>query len=109
MKTEYEEVKKELTAYLDGEIDHHSAVDIRSEIDMMIEKHLPKKLILDYGEVAFMDSSGIGLIMGRYRKMQSVSGEIEVRNVLPKMYKVIKLSGIEKLGKVSIKDSGGSK
>ena len=74
MKTEYEEVKKELTAYLEGEIDHHSAVDIRSEIDMKIEKYVPKKLILDYGEVIFMDSSGIAVLLRQQGEMQLLQG-----------------------------------
>ena len=103
MKTEFDNKNKFLFVYLSGEIDHHSAIDIRMEIDKKISQLKPKKLILDYSDITFMDSSGIGLIMGRHRLMKSIAGETEVTNVPPKMYKVVKLSGIEKIGKVSVK------
>ena len=109
MKTQFEKKMKTLTVYLDGEIDHHSAIDIRTEIDSKVQELSPKKLILDYGDVTFMDSSGIGLIMGRHRLMKTINGYIEVSNVPDKLYKVVRLSGIEKLGKVSVKSNGGQK
>ena len=56
-----------LIAYLFGEIDHHTAVAVRSQIDSAIQDKLPGHLILDFKNVTFMDSSGIGLVMGRYR------------------------------------------
>ena len=58
-----------VTARLSGEIDHHIAPAIRGEIDAKCESRRPKRLILDFSGVGFMDSSGIGLIMGRYRMM----------------------------------------
>ena len=59
-----------LTVYLKGEIDHHSAKAMREEIDKAIDFNMPSLLILDFTEITFMDSSGIGLIMGRHRLMQ---------------------------------------
>ena len=56
-----------LTAYLKGELDHHSAAQMRTEIDLAIERNMPELLVLDFSGVSFMDSSGIGLVMGRYR------------------------------------------
>ncbi len=93
-----------LTVLLDGEIDHHTAPPIREAIDEIILQDMPRILKLDYGEVTFMDSSGIGLIMGRYKLMNSCSGEIEVVNIPKNMEKVVKLSGIEKLGRVTVKE-----
>lgn len=93
-----------LTVFLDGEIDHHTAPSIRETIDEKILKDKPKVLKLDYGSVTFMDSSGIGLIMGRYKLINSCAGEIEVVNIPKNMEKVVKLSGIEKLGKVTVKE-----
>ena len=55
-----------VTAYLDGEIDHHSAREMRETIDRELESGNVKLLILDFRDVTFMDSSGIGLVMGRY-------------------------------------------
>lgn len=92
-----------LTAFVEGEIDHHSAPQIREEIDKRIIGDKPSVVRLDYSGVTFMDSSGIGLIMGRYKIISSYSGKLEVINVPANMAKVIKLSGIEKLGKVTIK------
>ncbi len=93
-----------LTALIEGEIDHHTAPAIREEIDERIKKDKPRVLRLDYDGVSFMDSSGIGLIMGRYKLISSYSGKLEVINVPRNMWKVIKLSGIERLGEVKIKE-----
>ena len=92
-----------LTAYLSGDIDHHTAKGIREEIDNEIDASKPSLLILDFGEVTFMDSSGIGLVMGRFRKMQSVEGEIQIINTPLYIAKVMRISGIEKLAKISNK------
>ncbi len=94
-----------LTAFVQGEIDHHSAVGIRTEIDRRIQKDKPDVLRLDYSNVTFMDSSGIGLIMGRYKLISAYSGKIEVVNVPVNMARVVRLSGIEKLGKITVKES----
>ncbi len=83
-----------LTALLFGEIDHHTARDIRLTVDSEIEKHHPSKLILDFRRVKFMDSSGIGLIMGRYRMMQLVGGKVALVNVPPHLERLIALSGV---------------
>ncbi len=93
-----------LTAFVEGEIDHHTAPSIRREIDSRIERDKPELLKLDYSGVTFMDSSGIGLIMGRYKLISAYSGKIEVVNVPRNMAKVVKLSGIEKLGKITVKE-----
>ena len=63
-----------IIAYLIGEIDHHSAAVIREKIDNTISFKKPQHLILDFKNVSFMDSSGIGLVMGRYRLMQGFRG-----------------------------------
>ena len=94
-----------LTAFVQGEIDHHSAVGIRTEIDRRIQKDKPDILRLDYSGVTFMDSSGIGLIMGRYKLISAFSGKLEVVNVPLNMARVVRLSGIEKLGRITIKES----
>ena len=94
---------KTLYAFVSGDIDHHSAPPIREAIDEKIMRDKPEKLVLDYSDVSFMDSSGIGLIMGRYKLLMTYKGKIEVVNVPKNMIKVVRLSGIERLGKVSIK------
>ncbi|MCQ2454935.1 MAG: anti-sigma factor antagonist [Clostridia bacterium] len=86
-----------LTAVLIGEIDHHSAFYIRKEIDSAIELNMPSLLILDFERVTFMDSSGIGLVMGRYKTIAKRCGEVHVVGAKPQIYKVMKLSGLERL------------
>ncbi len=88
------------TAYLVGELDHHGAGKIRNIIDstVMRMEQPPKVLYLDFGDVGFMDSSGIGLVMGRYRLMTELGGRVEVTNLSPKLRKVMLMAGLEKLG-----------
>ncbi len=86
-----------MTAYLNGELDHHSAAAIRAEIDNAAELNLPALLILDFTRVSFMDSSGIGLVMGRYRNLSRRGAKIHITGTSPQIYKVMRLSGIEKL------------
>lgn len=87
-----------VTARLYGEIDHHIAPGIREEIDAKCENVRPQKLILDFGKVGFMDSSGIGLVMGRYRMISLLGGRLEVVNVPDNLKKIFVLSGLENLG-----------
>ncbi len=94
MNAEIQSCGELVIAYLSGEIDHHSAKEIRDKIDNAISVKKPRHLILDYKNVSFMDSSGIGLVMGRYRIMSSYKGTMEVRNVSPHTKKLFELAGI---------------
>ena len=89
-----------VTVYLEGEIDHHAAKGMREEIDAAVEFNMPSLLILDFDRVTFMDSSGIGLVMGRYKNLQKSGAKLNLSNLPPNIYKVMKLSGIEKLAKI---------
>ncbi len=86
-----------LTAVLSGEIDHHSAREIRTEIDSTASKVKPRTLILDFSAVRFMDSSGVGLIMGRCKLMQVWDGLVEIRNLPPNIERIVSLAGLERL------------
>lgn len=68
-------------ALLSGEIDHHNAKSLRQDIDFSLRENQPEELIMDFSEVGFMDSSGIGLVMGRYKLMQEIGGNLVVRNL----------------------------
>jgi len=89
-----------VTAYLSGEIDHHSAPAARAIIDTYILKARPKKLTIDFGSVSFMDSSGIGLVMGRFKNIADYGGKMEITGLSPHAYKVMALSGIEKIATI---------
>ena len=88
---------KTLIAFIEGDIDHHTAKNIREYIDNNVESSNPNLLKIDFSKVQFMDSSGIGLIMGRYRLMQLLKGKLEVINVPENIKKLIKLSGLTSL------------
>ena len=64
----YELKDKTLTIALSGEIDHHSAMTIREKADGEIEEKKPEKVVIDLAGTSFMDSAGLGLILGRFRK-----------------------------------------
>ena len=69
-----------LAAYLSGEIDHHAAQTLRREIDAQVDDRLPELLTLDFSGVTFMDSSGVGLILGRGRHVSALGGRLTVQN-----------------------------
>ena len=85
-------------ALLEGDIDHHTAKNIRETIDAYAENERPSMLKLDFSGIQFMDSSGIGLIMGRYRLMKLLGGELKIINLPQHIEKVIKLAGLSVLG-----------
>ena len=86
-------------AFLLGEIDHHSAAQMREKIDESVIQSGAKTLVLDFSLVTFMDSSGIGLVMGRFRLMQENGGELVLQNLPAPLRKVMKLAGLDKLAK----------
>ncbi len=90
-----------LTAYLDGEIDHHNAKNLRTRIDDAVNRQRPRTLVLDFRGVSFMDSSGIGLVMGRYRQMQQIeNGKLQIAGVTQQTAKVMRLAGLDRLAKI---------
>ncbi len=93
-----------LEVRLGGEIDHHSAVNIRVELDEEISRLRPKKTVLDLGQIEFMDSSGLGLIMGRYSLMQKLGGVLTVRCPNERIMKIFELAG---LGRLILIETGG--
>lgn len=90
-----------VTAYLLGELDHHTAKDMRESIDSAVELNMPSMLVLDFKDITFMDSSGIGLVMGRYRNLQKNGAELHITGTPPQVFKMFKLAGIERLAKIS--------
>lgn len=98
MKTET--VNGVMTVKLSGEIDHHSSAKLRTAIDQALVGQRPDGLILDFSAVTFMDSSGVGLVMGRYKKAQSVRCEVTLTGLSERDSRMMKLSGIEKIVKI---------
>ena len=96
-----------LTILLKGEIDHHSAVSTRSMIDAKIYELRPINLELDLSGIDFMDSSGLGLIMGRYALMKKIGGDFWVLNPTERILRIFELAGLGKI--IEIKNEKGDK
>lgn len=86
-----------LTVRIRGEIDHHTAAEIRTGMDTLLLERRPARLYLDLSCVSFMDSSGLGLIMGRYAVMKELGGELVVLDPSPETMTILSLAGMERL------------
>ncbi len=89
-----------LTVTLRGEIDHHSAVNVRGDIDTLIYEARPHKTVLDLSQIDFMDSSGLGLIMGRYALMERIDGTLTLKNPNERILKIFELAGLGRIIKI---------
>lgn len=97
MVVKFENDGRILEVFLEGELDHHNVKDIREKIDSEIRRTTPTKIILNLKGVPFSDSSGIALIMGRYKLANSYGGKVEVCNMSAQVKKVLSFGSLEKL------------
>ena len=97
MQLSYNNARRTLTAAVDGEIDHHSAAQCRQAIDNEFLKTKAQNIVFDFSKLHFMDSSGIGLIMGRYKLLAPVGGKVMLAGVSPQLDRLISISGIYKI------------
>ncbi len=91
---EYERQNDVLTVFLKGEIDHHTAKHLSRSIDAELLCGDQTSCVLDFSGVGFMDSSGIGLILGRHKLLRSSSQDMRVAGVSSQMEKILKIAGI---------------
>ena len=82
---------------LDKELDHHNAAMIKDKIDELIIEGQVKDVTFDFGKTTFMDSSGIGIIMGRYKLVKSINGKVFVCNVSGNIERILMISGLYKI------------
>lgn len=100
MYLKFDSVDDKLIVHMIGELDHHSAEEVRNKIDSSIERGNYTKLILDFSDVTFMDSSGIGVVIGRYKKLSIRRGMVCVTNVNESVKRIFELSGMFKIIKL---------
>ena len=101
MKSEYKDLDKLLILKVTEEIDHHTTEKIRRKMDNEITRYMPRKVLFDFNEVSFMDSAGIGLIIGRYKVAKLFGGDVEIVNARPSVKYVLEMSGITRIIKIN--------
>jgi stage II sporulation protein AA (anti-sigma F factor antagonist) len=82
---------------LEGEIDHHAADALKYKIDREYDRSRAKNIIFDFGKVEFMDSSGIGMIIGRYKNVERQGGEVRAVCSNAAVRRIIEVSGLGRL------------
>lgn len=97
MESQFVKEDKLLVLKITEEIDHHVAEKIRRMADNEITRYMPRKIVFDFNKVSFMDSSGIGMIIGRYKTATMLGGIVEMKNVNPSVQKVLEMSGVLKI------------
>ncbi|NLI57732.1 MAG: anti-sigma F factor antagonist [Clostridium sp.] len=86
-----------LIVSLAGELDHHSAEYVRQKIDNELMKSSNRDVILDFSDVSFMDSSGIGVVIGRYKNIQKLNGKLIIINLNNQVRRIFEMSGLLKI------------
>jgi len=100
MNLQFENKDDKLVVYMVGELDHHSAEEVRNKIDGRLDRENIVKLVMDFSGVTFMDSSGIGVVIGRYRKLNIKKGSVCIAKVRDSVKRVFELSGMFKIIKL---------
>lgn len=97
------EDKNLIIEFMVPELDHHITNEVRDGIDSILNSKPIKNIIFDFKNIKFMDSSGIGVIIGRYKKISNEGGKVSVVNVNDRVRKIFDLSGMDKI--ISIYDT----
>ena len=106
MEFKYELENGCLTIRVPKELDHHCATQLRAEADLLIDSYRVNKLVFDFAGTEFMDSSGIGVVIGRCRNMNYSGGKVVAENMNERIRKIFVVSGLHKL--VQMKEKSGT-
>ena len=97
MNSVFLERDKTLLVEITEEIDHHTTEKMRRDLDNDITRYMPRKVIFDFNKVSFMDSAGIGMIIGRYKMVNMLGGTVEMKNVKQSIKKIFEMSGVVRI------------
>ena len=97
MESIYKKEEKQLIFRLEEDIDECTVQKIRRKLDNEIERYMPKEVIFDFNNVSFMDSAGIGLIIGRYKLATMLGGKVQVANMGQPVRKIFEMSGMQRI------------
>lgn len=104
MDAGYEVDGKCLTIFVPKELDHHEAGKIKQEAEAIMEGRMIRQIIFDFGNTEFMDSSGIGMIIGRCKIMRMFGGTVEVKNAGERIRRILRVSGLEQIVEIMEED-----
>lgn len=93
--------RRALLVKVTGELDHHLAAKIKEEVDNKMRSSNAVNIIFDFSNMTFMDSSGIGVIMGRYKKTRTLGGRVIACGVSAQILRIMEMSGIDKIIKLT--------
>ena len=97
MQTKYKLEELGLTVWVPKELDHHHADVLRAEVELLIHIHHARNLVFDFEQTEFMDSSGIGVLIGRSRNLGYCNGVVYARNLNGRIEKIFNASGLGKI------------
>ncbi len=97
MNIKYKDEDKLLILEITEEIDHHTTEKIRRLADYEIQRRSPKRVIFDFNSVVFMDSAGIGMVIGRYKTASMIGAKMEMINVRESIRKIFEMTGVLKI------------
>lgn len=106
MITDYKKETRTLTLRVTEEIDQHTADRIRRKLDSEIEIYSPRKVVFDFNGIEFMDSSGIGMVLGRYKLIKMLGGTFEIINVNKRLKRIFDMSGVSRIIDIKDEESG---
>ena len=97
MEISCEVIKNTLWVKISGELDLNTAETLRLKLSNALDKSGARHMVCDFAGVTFIDSSGLGVLLGRYRQLAAVGGTISINNVRPQVYKLLEFSGLNKI------------
>jgi stage II sporulation protein AA (anti-sigma F factor antagonist) len=97
MQIYFKLITRTLIISIIGEIDHHTSEEARNRIDNYIDSNSVKNVIFDFSDVSFMDSAGIGVIIGRYKRVSIMGGKVSVVTTRPQIKRILEISGIQRI------------
>ena len=97
MEVLFTQKDRNLIVQINGDIDHHYAEEIRDKIDKQFSRSNSKNIILDFSKVTFMDSSGIGMIIGRYKIIEKHGGKLFIASIPKDISRLFNISGLQKI------------
>ena len=93
----YEAYEDTLIIHMPKELDHHNCRKLKTDTDLMLEENCVRRIIFDFEKTEFMDSSGIGILLNRYKQMAGSGGKVTLYGVNAQIGRILAIGGIHRL------------